>query len=303
MTGKKSLPRIALYLMGEKGVAALTALLQKFGAESIDFVVAAQDQHVKNDGFCDLKLICERNDISFFCKGEQIPLCSGAPSYQFAIGWRWMLPVSRNLIVLHDSLLPRYRGFAPLCSALINGDTEIGATALFASREYDRGPIIAQKKMAISYPITIGRAISLMSCIYQDLVCEIVASLYEGKTLQSYAQNEINATYSLWRDCMDYRIDWSWSSEKICRFVDALGAPYLGAQTRSGEELYFIRQVEVVEDVFVEHRGAAVGKVIFKHEGFPVVVCGSGLIKLVAVEDDQGQSVLPLIRFRTRYEK
>jgi methionyl-tRNA formyltransferase len=54
---------------------------------------------------------------------------------------------------MHDSLLPKYRGFAPLPNALINGEREVGVTALFASEEYDMGDIVCQRRLAVEYPM------------------------------------------------------------------------------------------------------------------------------------------------------
>jgi methionyl-tRNA formyltransferase len=56
-------------------------------------------------------------------------ICS---DFNIAISWRWMLKVS-NLIVIHDSLLPKYRGFSPLVNMLINGEDTLGVTVLFAT--------------------------------------------------------------------------------------------------------------------------------------------------------------------------
>jgi methionyl-tRNA formyltransferase len=55
------------------------------------------------------------------------------------------------LVVFHDSILPQYRGFNPLVSALINGDSRVGVTAM-GTDEFDKGDIIGQRTIAINIP-------------------------------------------------------------------------------------------------------------------------------------------------------
>ena len=77
--------------------------------------------------------------------------------FKFAIGWKWIIDNTSQLIVLHDSLLPKYRGFSPLVNSLINGDTLTGVTALFASSEYDKGEIIEQAQIGLDKNSTITK--------------------------------------------------------------------------------------------------------------------------------------------------
>src|SRR6185369_15339716 len=97
--------------------------------------------------------------------------------------------------------------------------------------DYDTGDMIAQRRVAIEYPITIQEAIERTTVLYADLVREICSKLAAGETLPRRKQEESQATYSLWRDGRDYEIDWNWNAERIARFVDAVGYPYLGANT------------------------------------------------------------------------
>ena len=113
-----------------------------------------------------------------------------------------MIHGAAGLIVLHDSLLPKYRGFAPLPTALINAEPYVGVTALFAkekSDEYDRGDILGQRKLAVTYPARIQTVISAISGAYADLVIDIWRRIHAGVKLTGTPQNEAEATYSLWR--------------------------------------------------------------------------------------------------------
>jgi methionyl-tRNA formyltransferase len=205
----------------------------------------------------------------------------------------------RNLITLHDSLLPKYRGFAPLPNALIAGERETGVSALFASDNYDAGDIICQRRLEIEYPIKIQEAIRRIVPLYAGIASEICSSLAAGGELPRRKQDESQATYSLWRDDLDYEIDWRWDAARIGRFIHAVGSPYLGARTFLNQDPVTIPEAMVEPDVRIENRAA--GKVIFVRDGQPVVVCGSGLLRITHMTTRGGRSLLPLKKFRSRF--
>ena len=112
---------------------------------------------------------------------------------------------------------------------LINGEKEIGVSAIFGSANYDSGNLIAQQKMTINYPIKIYNAIKLNNVNYLKLVEMLINKILNGKQLKGVPQNNHQATYSIWRATDDFNIDWNQSSEDIKRFIDTLGYPYNGA--------------------------------------------------------------------------
>ncbi|PHV70170.1 methionyl-tRNA formyltransferase [Sporanaerobium hydrogeniformans] len=289
---------IGFYLLNEKGYTVLKAVLTRVKNINIEFVAIGQDVEIENDYSLEIKNLCEENGINYYWKNYQGGLFDG---YVFAIGWRWMINGMDNnkLIVLHDSLLPRYRGFNPLVSCLINGEEYIGVTALYASDKYDRGNIIMQRAISVTYPIKIKDAIASISILYADIVVELIEEIKEAKLI-AYAQDEEQATYSLWRDEQDYYIDWEWDSHKIRNFVDAVGSPYKGAHTRMNDRIIVITEVEIYPDVVIENRTP--GKIIFMEDSRPIVVCGKGLIKIIhAHEKVSKEDILGEVRFRTRF--
>lgn len=287
-----------LYLMTAKGVAIFQRLLSEFGPECIAYVVTSSDAAVDYDGHVDILRIAHKAGVPTYSRDE-VPQQSA--KYLFAVSWRWLIEekTPQKLVVFHDSLLPRYRGFSPLISALINGEKEVGVTALFASDDYDTGHIIAQKSICVHYPITIKDAIDLILPCYEMLIVETVRKLLEGR-IESSPQDDSAATYSLWRDDQDYQVNWSWGAQRIRRFVDAVGFPYKGAAVTVDGKLHRIRKCVDLPDVIIENRTA--GKVIFLDDGSPVVVCGQGLLKILLLTEDGAEyNILPLPRFRTRF--
>lgn len=175
-----------------------------------------------------------------------------------------------------------------------------GVTALFASSEYDKGDIIAQKSFEINYPIKIGEAIDRIEPLYFELIDDIFTEIESGKQLNATKQDESKASYSLWLDSEDYFIDWSWSTEKIKRFVDAVGYPYDNAKAYIDDRVVKFLDVEVVDDVEIEHRERHIGKIIFIKDGMPIVVCSDGLIGLRDIRDENDNEMF--INFRSRFK-
>lgn len=291
--------RISLFLMGEKGFCVLTELISLRKSHLIERVIIAKDKNVEKDFYDDIRKICQEAAICFNDKNDAPVITS---PYCIAISWRWIITLNSvsQLIVLHDSLLPRYRGFAPLVNMLINREPQIGVTAILADKEFDRGSIIMQESLPVSYPIKIGAAISLISPLYSYIVSEIFRKLENGIKLNVIPQNEDSASYSLWRDEEDYRIDWNSSSSDIMQFVYSVGFPYKGASTTCKGELFRIYDCELYDDVNIEIRTP--GKVLFSEDIYPIVVCGAGLLKITKLYDCLGNSCLPLKKFRLKFE-
>lgn len=288
---------VALYLMTSRGLAVLQGLLDRIGPGALRRVVSARDAGTLDDGFDAIQETARAAGLPFFERGEAPPPDGG---HALLVGWRWLIDSWEHTVVLHDSLLPRYRGFAPLVASLLNAEPEIGVTAVWAAQEFDVGPVIGRRRAAITYPLTIREALMRIQPLYRELAVEIVERIVAGAPLPAEGQDEDAATYSLWRDEEDYWIDWSRDAGFLRRFVDAVGYPYRGAKSRLNGAVVSVLEVEEVPDVAVEIRQP--GKVLFVRGGCPVVVCGRGLLLLRRLVDrETGESRLPLARFRSRF--
>jgi methionyl-tRNA formyltransferase len=276
--------------MGYKGLSCLKVLSYKKNQllSKIVFVVSSKDKSVLNDYFLEINKLASEHQIPFYESSKYINDLNADLS--IAIGWRWLIKndVDR-LVVFHDSLLPKYRGFNPLVTALIEGDDEIGVTAIKANREFDKGNILGHKKTSITYPIKIETAIQLISPLYENLVEEIVEKASKG-ILRETPQNEDTATYSLWRNEDDYRIDWNDSAERIKRIIDAVGFPYKGATTLYDGKAIRINEVTALGDIKIINRSS--GKILSINDNRPTVVCGIGLLRIdLATAKDSGGNV------------
>jgi len=288
----------ALYIMTYKGLQTLQAIIDHDYVELISYVVIGIDKNTLNDYSTEIKTLCEENNISSYLRNDNIPSKS---KYIITVSWRWLIKDnSSKLIIFHESLLPKYRGFAPLVNQLINNEKIIGVTAIFGEREYDTGDVIAQEIMEVNYPVKINQVIANISQLYIQLILKVFNEYkLKGEILSSYKQNEEDVTYSLWRDEQDYIIDWSKSAEFIHRFINAVGYPYKGASTLMDGKKIRIIDTEPLPDIEIENR--SFGKNIYIKDGKPVIVCGIGILKIIdAYYDDTKLSIFPLKKFRIR---
>lgn len=263
-------------------------------------IVVGTDKNIINDYSEDIVTLCKSNGINW-CYHEKFDYRT-IGEITIAVSWNRMIETKHTqLIVLHESLLPKYRGFAPLVNQLLNKEPQVGVTAFYATNEYDKGDIIFQERIPISYPLKIKDAIKIVSEYYQKISLKILHTINNGKEFETIQQNEKEATYSLWRDYDDYFINWSNESTYISRFIDSVGEPYLGAQTYMNDEQITVLESAIVNDLVIENRDC--GKVIFFEDNFPVVVCGKGLLKITcAVNNLTGESIFPLKKFRIRFK-
>lgn len=288
---------INVFVIGKKGLDSLSGLDAALYVK-INAIVVGQDSGVVNDYSAQIVALAQQQNIRCFLRTNADETLLSQAQLNIAIGWRWLIALERPLVVFHDSILPKYRGFNPLVSALINGDTQIGVTALLGTDEFDKGDIIGQRILDINYPIKIEQAIDLLSKEYALLLQEVISN-FDAEIPQGIPQDESKATFSLWRDEDDYRIDWSKDSTAIKRMIDAVGFPYKGAATIMDGETVRIFDATVVSDVNIVNRTP--GKVLFKQPDGHVIVCGTGLLKINTFYNDNNQPIHPT-KFRIRFQ-
>ena len=119
--------KVAFYAMNSKGLFVLSRFIEKFGSDAIAYVVSASDPSVQYDAFDEIQVLTKKYRIRFYNRTHlDVSVEEEFDGLKFAIGWRWIIRSIKNLIVFHDSLLPKYRGFAPLVNSLINKENRGG---------------------------------------------------------------------------------------------------------------------------------------------------------------------------------
>ena len=145
----------------------------------------------------------------------------------------WSMP-SMGTFNLHGSLLPQYRGAAPLNWAVINGETETGVTTFLLSHEIDTGKIMFQEKIEIAENDTVGDLHDQLMVIGANLVVKTVEALASGNVEAIDQenlianQNRIKHAPKIFKD--DCRIDWTRDTESVRNLIRGL-SPYPTAWT------------------------------------------------------------------------
>jgi methionyl-tRNA formyltransferase len=289
--------RLILFAMTQRGLAVLQALVESVGADSVAAVIVQPEKGVDLDFSQETARLAHEHRIPVLGRHEPLP----DHSFAFAVGWKYMLREEPRLVVFHESLLPRYRGFAPLANALINGEPEIGVSALWANDRVDGGTIIEQVPLALQYPITLRQATDKVVPLHATVAAKIARRLIAGEQVEGRVQDERLATYSPWRDEDDYLIDWELDATSVRRFIDALGSPYMGASAYVGKrKMRILRATVELDEPAFELRHT--GKVFSIDDGIPTVICGRGMLRLLDVSDaSTGDSLLPWGKLRARF--
>jgi methionyl-tRNA formyltransferase len=157
----------------------------------------------------------------------------------------WNMPLF-GTFNLHGSLLPQYRGAAPINWAIINGEKETGVTTFFLKHEIDTGSIIFQEQESISYEDTIGT-------LYERLMHKGAASVL--KTVRAIEKSdypsmpqpvgvEIKHAPKIFKETCE--INWKQTSTQVYNFVRGL-SPYPTAWTTINEKTYKVIRVKEVD--------------------------------------------------------
>jgi methionyl-tRNA formyltransferase len=163
-------------------------------------------------------------------------LAAMRPDLLLVVGWYYMIPAALRALApvgcigIHGSLLPKYRGGAPLVWAMINGETETGATLFHFADGIDDGDIVGQVAFPIASRDTIADLLAKTELASLELLTRYVPMLAAG-TAPRHAQDHTRATVVPQRSPADGEIDWTWDAARIDRFIRAQTKPYPGAFT------------------------------------------------------------------------
>ena len=143
----------------------------------------------------------------------------------------WAMP-KYGTFNLHASLLPQYRGAAPINWAVINGEQKTGITTFLLNHEIDKGAIIGQMEMPIGEDDTVGTMYDKLMVSGCDLVVDtverIAAGDYTATEQMHIDESTLKPAPKIFKE--DCRIDWSWEGRRIVNFVRGL-SPYPAAWT------------------------------------------------------------------------
>ena len=189
---------------------------------------------------------------------------------------------------LHASLLPQYRGAAPINWAVINGDTETGATTFFLTHEIDTGKIIRQKHLPIAETDDVEKVHDALMVMGAGLVLETVDLLLEGKAdaipqEEFYKDpSELRPAPKIFKDTC--RINWNQPVKRIYDFIRGL-SPYPAAWTElvSPEGIRSVLKIYQSEKHIVAH-DKPVGSILTDKKSYIDVAVEDGFLRLLSVQ-------------------
>jgi methionyl-tRNA formyltransferase len=209
-------------------------------------------------------------------------LASWQPDVLVVVAYGLILPRAAlelprlGCVNIHASLLPRWRGAAPIQRAILAGDAETGVSIMRMDVGLDTGPVFLERRVAISPQDTGGSLHDRLAAEGAAAVVEVLDQLAEDRAL-STPQRDDGVTYAAKIDKAEALIDWSKSALEIERQVRAFN-PFPIAETRlDGEQL----RIYAAEALGTRDRTAAeAGRVVELRGDAIIVACGSGRLAL-----------------------
>lgn len=201
--------------------------------------------------------------------------------YRKVIGKDILAIPKKGAFNLHGSLLPKYRGCAPLNWAVINGEKESGVTLHKMTAKVDAGDIVAQEKFAIADSDTAKDAHLKAAAAAEKMLKKVLPSVLAGNA-KAKKQDEKQATYFGHRCPADGLIDWTKDAAAVRNLVRGVTRPFPGAFTFIAAQKYFIWDVTVVPLKKKAPAGTIVSVAPF------VIACGKGAVQVNFAQKDGG---------------
>ena len=200
-----------------------------------------------------------------------------------------------KIINAHGSLLPKYRGRAPINWAIINGEKETGVTVCYVNEKLDTGDIILQERVGIGFEEAAGDVHKKSLPLYPKLVTEAVGLIEKGEAPR-IPQDHSKATYFSRRKPEDGIIEWGKTSVELYNWVRALAHPFPGAFTYHNGRKLMIWKASLLDDSYIGKPGEIVD---VTGRGF-VVKARKGAL-LVEKVQPEGDSEMDAGRFLKKF--
>lgn len=208
-----------------------------------------------------------------------------SPDVLLVVGWTQL--VKPQLLAVpkiaalgfHASLLPKYRGRAPVNWAIINGELETGNTMIVLEPGADEGDIVSQRRIPITFEddcATIYQKVSESEC---EMLDEVLPLIQQGR-MPRLKQDSSQATVMPKRRPEDGLIDWNWTSRRIYDWIRALTQPYPGAFTYLSGRKINIWKASIVTAASQNPPGS----IDFDTNGYPLVATQDGFLKLLSLQ-------------------
>ena len=213
----------------------------------------------------------------------------------------WSMP-PMGTFNLHASLLPQYRGAAPINHAIINGEKETGLTTFLLDKEIDTGEIIMQEKVIIEENETAGTLHDKLMLLGNKVVVETIKIIEEGG-VQSQSQEmiierdniQLKPAPKIFKE--DCKVDWTKDAKSIYDFIRGL-SPYPAAHTQFVSENGETLDIKIFEVVLKENKSEDADLYKIKTDGktYLDIVLGKNNISVKVIQQ-AGKKAMPIADF------
>lgn len=278
-----------VFAFGQFGCAGIEALVQA------GFAVALVLTHDDSDAAAgeSVAALCAQRGIACVVREGQeaevdARIAALSPAFIFSFYYRSLLPEAvlglarRGAFNVHTSLLPKYRGRAPINWVLVNGENETGVTLHHMVARADAGDIVAQARVPIADEDTAYTLQQKLLDATKGLLADVLPLVLDG-TAPRMKQDLAQGFYCGRRRPEDGRLDWNWPAARVRNLVRAVTAPFPGAFTMAeGSKLL------VWEARLAQGQGRA-GEVLCSAP--LVVACGEGAVEIVTGQFEGAEAV------------
>jgi len=248
--------------------------------------VCEQFKNYCKEGNLPLFMVSKRSDLSSIVDIIRPDICLVC-GYYFLIEAAMINKVPEGFVGLHASLLPKYRGNAPLVWAMISGERKSGVSLFFIDPGMDSGDVIQQEPFFIEQNDYIYDVLEKANSACVSLARYFIINIGHLKKTAK-PQNEEEATYCAKRSESDGLVQWIGDAMDICNFIKAQSNPYPGAFTYTPRSQKVIIQKA---SVFQRPCLGSPGQVCLILDDEVVVSCGTGalLIEKITVDRISGK--------------
>ena len=247
-------PRAVVFAYHNVGVRCLRVLLAR--GVDVALVITHEDNPDERIWFGSVAQVAAEHGIETIAPldptGTAVreAIARAQPDFIFSFYYRHMLPADllalapRGAYNMHGSLLPKYRGRAPTNWAVLNGETETGATLHEMSTKPDAGAIVAQTSVPILPDDTAKEVFDKVTVAAEQTLWRVLPALLAGEA--PHLPNDLaRGSYFGGRKPEDGRIDWSQSAQQVYNLIRAVAPPYPGAFTDIGSDRFVVARARL----------------------------------------------------------
>lgn len=232
-----------------------------------------------------------RQPLNFKDPAERALLAALEPDLMIVVAYGLILPQKVLDIPrlgcwnLHASLLPRWRGAAPIQRAIEAGDAETGVDLMQMERGLDTGPVLLERRIPITADDTGGSLHDRLAGLGAEVLREGLARLRAGEALQPREQPEIGVSYAHKLDKTEARLDFTLPAELLERRVRAFNPWPICDCELAGERLRVHAAVAIESPA-----NAAPGSVLAASAAGIDIACGEGALRLTRIQREGGRA-------------